>query len=161
VRHLHEVEIVHDPLMLLGPALLAAQHLAHGKLHVVVNREPGQQRVVLEHHRPVGSRLLHLIALEQDGARCDLRKSGDQVEQGRLAAPGMADDRDHLALLDLERDIVQHVGLHVVAGERFVDMVDLEIGAHDDLLQLAVVPRVTSEPTAATSRSSRKPTTPI
>ena len=46
----------------------------------------------------------------------------------RLAAAGMADDRDELALLDAERDVVQHFGLGRAAGEGLVDVVDLEIG---------------------------------
>ena len=61
----------------------------------------------------------------------------------------------------VERDVLQHLGATAAAVEVLVDMVELEIGGHDRSPQFAAVPRVTKAPTAATSRSRQKPTTPI
>ena len=43
MRHLHEVEIAHDPVMPLGPALGAAEHFRHRQIDVLVDGEPRQQ----------------------------------------------------------------------------------------------------------------------
>ena len=139
----------------------AAEDLGHGEVDVLVDRQPGQQAVVLEHHGAVGSGAVDLLVLEQHGAGRDLGQPGDQVEQRRLAAAGMADDRDEFALVDGQLDVLEHFGDMAAAGEGLVDMVELQIGGHRSSPQFAVVPRVTKAPTAATSRSRQKPTTPI
>ena len=72
----------------------------------------------------------------------------------------MTDDRDVLALLNIERDVLEHVWFDVTAFEGLVDVVDLAIGDHELLLQLAAVPRVTIDAAAATILSRTKPTRP-
>ncbi len=99
--HLHEVEIVHDPVVPFGAwSSLPAEDLVDGEIDVVVDGQPGQQRVVLEDDGAFRAGCIDLVVFEQDGAGGDPRQAGDQVEQGRLAAAGMADDRDELALVD-------------------------------------------------------------
>ena len=161
VRHLHELEIVHRPLVALRPRALAGEHLVHREAHVVVDREPGEQRVVLEHDGAVGTRFIDLLVLEEDGAIRHRDQSGDDVEQRRLSAAGMTNDGDELALFDAERDVPEHLGLAAAAVEDFVDVVDLEIGSHAQVPQLAAVPRVTMLATLATMRSSTKPIRPM
>ena len=54
VRHLHEIEVVHDPVVALVRATWSPQNtLSTASLHVGVDGEPRQQRVVLEHHGAV------------------------------------------------------------------------------------------------------------
>ena len=124
--HLHEREIVHRPFVPLGLALGRAEDFVDRELDVVVDGQPRQQRMALEDDGAVGARRVDFAVLQQDGARRDLRQAGDQVEQRGLAATGMADDGDELALLDRQRDAFQHLGLDAIARERLVDMVDLE-----------------------------------
>ena len=105
VRHLHEIEIVHGPGVPLGARLRAGEHLVDREPDVVVDGEPRQQRMVLEHDRAVGAGLVDLAVLQQHAAGRRRHQAGDDVEQRGLAAAGMADDRDVLALLDRERDV--------------------------------------------------------
>ena len=44
------------------------EHLVHAELDVVVDREPGQQAVVLEHHGAVGARRVDLAVFQQHAA---------------------------------------------------------------------------------------------
>jgi hypothetical protein len=54
--------------------------------------------MVLEHHRAVRARIVDLLVLQQHAPAVDRQQAGDDVEQRGLAAAGMADDRDVLAL---------------------------------------------------------------
>jgi hypothetical protein len=161
VRHLNEVEIGHDPVMPLGFGLGRSEHLGDGDVYILVDRQPGKQAVVLEHHGALRSRRIDLPVFEQDGARRHRRETGDQVEKRGLAAAGMADDRNELTLVDGQVDVAQHVRACAAAVEMLGDMVELEIGLHDRLLQLVAAPRVMNFPTAETSLSRMKPVTPI
>ena len=98
MRHVHELEIAQRPLVALGLGLAAREHLVDGQPHVVVHREPRQQRVVLEHHGTIGPGLMHLAAFEEHVAAGGVGEPGDDVEQRRFAAARMADDGDVFAL---------------------------------------------------------------
>jgi hypothetical protein len=101
VAHLHEVEIVHRPVVALG-ARLRPRTPCRPRADVVVDGQPRQQRVVLEHDRAVGSRARSPRGPPGGRRRRSPGQAGDDVEQRRLAAAGMADDRDVLALVDAE-----------------------------------------------------------
>jgi hypothetical protein len=161
MRHLHQLEIVHGPGMAPGARLRAGKHLVDRKPHIVVDGEPGQQRVVLEHDRTVGAGFIDLVFLEQDAAESGSNEARNDVEQRGLSAAGVTDDRNVFAPVDAQGDVLEHLGLLRPAGEGLVDMVDLEIAGHRPLHQLAAVPRVTTVATPATMRSSTKPTRPI
>jgi hypothetical protein len=161
MRHLHQAEIVHGPVMALGARLAAGKHLVNREPHVLIGGEPRQQRVVLEHDAAVRPRLVHFAILEQDHSRGRRKQPGDDVEQGRLAATGMADDGNELAAIELQRNLVEHFGRLRAALEALADQLDGQIGLrHCWLHQLAAVPRVTALPAIATTRSSTKPIKP-
>jgi hypothetical protein len=54
--------------------------------HVVQNVQPGQQRIILKHHPTFRGRPGNQPIVEQDSPTRRLQKTGNQVEQGRLAA---------------------------------------------------------------------------
>ena len=159
--------------------LVAREHLVDGEAHVVVDGEPGQQRVVLEHHGAIGPGLVDLLVLEQHRAARDVEQAGDDVEQGRLAAAGMADDGDVLALLDAEIDVGQDLARSRsrarttwrrgrcagTAGPARAPGRGVRDGGngcdHGCLLRSLAAPRVAKWPTSATRRSSTKPMTPM
>ena len=68
------------------------------------------ERVGLEHH---GDAVLGLLPgdvapADPDLAGLDLEQAGDRVEQGRLAAARRAEQDQELALLDVDRQAVEH-----------------------------------------------------
>src|SRR5207249_1136060 len=63
--------------------------------------------------------------LEQVGAFGGRVEQPQQRQQCRLAAPRRPGDRDVLALLDLEMDIRERVGLHLVGVEDLLDALKL------------------------------------
>ncbi len=160
MRHLHEVEIVHHPGVALGAALGFGKHLVDAELDVLVDSEPRQQAVVLEHHGAVRPRRIDLAVFQEHAAIGGAGETGDDVEQRRLAAAGVADDRDVFALVDRQVDLLQHLGRGIAAGKGLVDVVELQIGLHDISLQLTDVPWVTTLPSPAIRRSSTKPMMP-
>ena len=87
------------------------------------------QRVRLEHHR--GAALLRrqpgdVAALDADRARLGQHEAGDGAQQRRLAAAGAAEERDHLAALDVEAHAVEHARRPIGHGQRF----DRKVGSH-------------------------------
>ena len=115
--------------------------------------------MVLEHHGTVGTGIVDLAVLEQNAAAAGLRQARHNIQERGLAAAGVADDGDVLALLDVDRDVLQDLGLHRTARERLADVIDPQI-AHCSSPQLAAVPRVTIDAVNATMRSRMKPMMP-
>ena len=78
--------------------------------HVVERGAPGHQPVVLEHDADLAAEEVELaervVADHRDLAAGRLDQAGQQVEHGRLAAAGLAEHGDDLALGDLERQPV-------------------------------------------------------
>ena len=138
----------------------AREHLVNRQPHVVVDREPRQERVVLEHDGAVRARIVDLLVLQEHRAAGHRDEPGHDIEHRGLAAARMSDDRDIFALFDAERNVAQHLGFLRAAGESLVDVIDPEISRHRLSLQLAAVPRVTMVAMPATIRSSTKPTSP-
>jgi hypothetical protein len=64
---------------------------------------------VLEDDRAVGSGLGDRLAVEHDAAGIGPDEAADDVEERRLAAAGVADDRDELAVRDVEVDAAEHL----------------------------------------------------
>ena len=75
---------------------------------------------MLEHDAAVGPRSGHRAAVDQDAAGLGREKTADEVEQGGLAAPGRAEQRDEFALTHVERNVFQ--GQHRPAARRPVQM---------------------------------------
>jgi hypothetical protein len=159
MAHMDQLEAEHGPVMSLAGILGRAKYLVDCEPDILVSGEPGQQRVVLEHHRSVGPGLGHLAVLEQHRAGADLGEPGDDVEQCRFPAAGMADDGNVFALRHIERDTAQHFRDGGVAREGLRDERERKIFLHD-APQLLAVPRVMILAAVVTSRSRQKPTMP-
>ena len=86
------------------------KHLVDGQRDVFVNREPGQQGVILKHDAAVGARAVDRRSRERDGAAVGREETRQQAHERRLAGAGIADDGDKLALLDREVDVAEHLG---------------------------------------------------
>ncbi len=117
--------------------------------------------MVLEHYGTLRPRAVDLAALELDAARGYLGETGDQVQQGGLAAAGwpMMEITSPFALSRLT-SLSTSERTPAAVVEMLVDVFDAKIG-HCNAPQLAAVPRVTKAPMAATRRSRMKPTTPM
>ena len=81
------------------------------------HRAPGQQGGSLEHERDVPAGPLDGLARHLDPAVRRRQQSRDQPEQGGLATPGPADQRDELVLLDVQVDPVEGLNLATAALE--------------------------------------------
>ena len=80
-----------------------------GKGHVLADRQVRKERVVLEHHADLaamGRQPGHVHAVDPDRAGVGRLEPGDQVQGGRLAAARGAEERQELARLDRERQLV-------------------------------------------------------
>ena len=99
-------QVIGDERPLLGLADPAA---AQGRGDVALHVEPGQQPVVLEHDRAVGTRPLHRTAVDPQLAGEIPVEPEDQPQQGRLAAARGADDAQELALPDRKVDVGQYL----------------------------------------------------
>ncbi len=68
-----------------------------------------KQRVALKHHidrPPIRRHLREIDAVEQDAAGIRLFEAGDQPQQRGLAAAGRSEQRKELALVDVERKLI-------------------------------------------------------
>ena len=97
-----------------------------GKQRVLERGLPGQQRRALEHQRHVLARRGHRAAVDGNCSRAERDQAGDQPQHRRLAAAAGTDDRDELAWLGQEVDVVEreHTALellgHALGDDRAV-----------------------------------------
>src|SRR5437588_748193 len=94
----------------------------HRKGDVAHHREPRHQRVALEHHATLERRPRDLAAVHDHHAVGGAVEAGQDVEDRGLAAAGMADDADELALLDRKVHALEDGDTAVTLGE----LLDLE-----------------------------------
>jgi hypothetical protein len=68
------------------------------------------------------------VAAHADGARGRLDQTGDQIEHGRLAAAGLAEHGDDLALRHFEREVFdgQQVAAPIGAAEHLAHVVEAD-----------------------------------
>src|SRR5204862_7783314 len=78
-----------------------------GELDVAQRRQPRHQRVTLEDDRTVETRTLDVLAGGDDVALGWGIETGQDVEDGRLAAAGMADHAGELAFGDVEPQVLE------------------------------------------------------
>ena len=89
--------------------LLVERQPAQAVADIVLHRHVRKQCVGLEHHvdRPLVRRhAAHIYAIDADTAAARVRESRQHPQQRGLAATRSADQREHLALVDLERDVI-------------------------------------------------------
>ena len=91
--------------------------------HVLAHRHVRVEGVVLKHHGDVAGlrrHVVHHLIADRDLAVVDVLEAGDHPEQRRLAAARRADQDQELAVLDVDRDAVDHS--RIVEG--LVDLAD-------------------------------------
>ena len=117
--------------LLLGLGLRRVQDLDRAHGHVLEDGLVGEEVEALEHHADLGAQrgellalLRQRLALDEDLAGVDGLEAVDGAAERGLARAGRADDHDHLALVDGEVDVLEHVELAVV----LVDMRHLDDG---------------------------------
>ncbi len=94
---------------------------------VLANAHVRIQRVALEDHRDVSMarrEIGHVAPADRDLARRHLLEPGDRAKERRLAAARRPDERDELAVADLERDVVDGDD---VPGEHLADVSKLDL----------------------------------
>src|SRR6266566_3273227 len=80
------------------------------ELDVLPRRHVREEAVGLKDHphvAPVGRRAGHVLAVDDDRAGVGPVKAGHEPQRGRLAAAGRPEQREELALLELEVDAVE------------------------------------------------------
>jgi hypothetical protein len=66
--HLNQRKVLHDPVIPLRPGARRTEYLVNRKLHILINRQPWQQAMVLKHHGPFRSGLGNFPVLKQNPA---------------------------------------------------------------------------------------------
>jgi len=94
------------------------------------HRAPRQKIVALEHEAAVAARAAHGASVERHLARAGGFEARDDAQKGGLAAARRADDRNELAALDREVDVLQRLQF----AERLAEMRDLELARHRALV---------------------------
>ena len=95
---------------------------AHGESHILVHCHGGDQAEILEDDTHLAAQIRHLAALhlgkvltvDDDAALGGLFFHLDQFEKGGFARTGMAKDKDELAVLDLDIDVIERYVFVVV-----------------------------------------------
>ena len=78
-------------------------------------------------------RLSRRLVVDRDRALCRLEQIGDQSQQRRLATTRWADQRNELARLDLQVDVVQRIDLFRSAGiEHLVHRLNIHGKRHEN-----------------------------
>ena len=132
-----EIDELHGAIIPLG---LADALELEVEGDVVDRRQPRHQGRLLEHHAAVRARPLHLLAVDQRPPGSRLLEAGDDVEQGRLAAAGRAEQADEIIGLDVEIDVVQRqqVAAAPLVGKHLDDVAKLD-RRHQPALPCTVV----------------------
>ena len=112
----------------LGPLRL------DGEGNIAQHAHPGHQGVALKHHAAVEAGAAHLATVHEGVARRGFFESGQHIEDGGLAAAGVADDANELALVDVEVDVLEYRRIGPAAALRRIDLLqrldDQEMCAH-------------------------------
>ena len=101
------------------------------ELDVVLHGPPGQQPEFLEHHGAVGARTADAPAVQRELAGIGLDQAEQDVEERALAAARWPDDRQELALVNLDVEALQRAHRPAVGRpEGEIDVATLDIGWH-------------------------------
>src|SRR5206468_1876859 len=85
-------------------------------LDVATHRQPGEERVRLEHHASVGAGFQRELAIYEHLALCGGHQPSRDHQQCRLAAAGGPDDAGELPIRDRQRDLFESP--HLAAATR-------------------------------------------
>src|SRR6185437_448911 len=98
---------------------------------VVLDGAPRQQPEFLKHHGAVAARAGDALAVHQHVARIRFGQAEQNIEEGALAAAGRPDDREELALLDIDIEIAQRPHRHPIwRPEGQADIAALDVTGH-------------------------------
>ena len=114
LREIDEPHHREEPVDGLVPFIRIHLAEAHRQLHVAANREPREQRRLLEHDR-------RTTVSDLDRSRRDLVQAGDEREEGRLATARGAEDAYELAFAQLERDVIERRRRALAVAEHLRD----------------------------------------
>ena len=87
--------------------------------YVLLGRQPGKQRRLLEHHHALAPRTGNGLAAEQHPPRVGQQIAGEQRQQRALAAATRADNGDELASLDCQVHFADHVNMFAAAVQGY------------------------------------------
>ena len=142
---------------------------AQSEFNVLLDRQPGKQRIFLEHDAAVGARLEDRLAIKADiAAGCPV-EAGNNVEQRRFPATARTQDREKLIVADFKIDAVEcnelllprnidEVLSHPADGN--ARLLLPECGRRDDLVHRPRLQRSTQRPINRMIRSLKKPSAP-
>ncbi len=134
LAELHELE---HGLDALGDPVLGHAFALQSERDVLPHRQVREERIRLEHHvdrAVVGRDVGEVAAVEHDAPRGRRLEAREHAQQGRLAAAGGADQREDLALGDVQVDVIH--GL--VAAEILDHVLDLQKGCCVRCLRMVV-----------------------
>src|SRR5262245_44740715 len=94
--------------------------------HVLLDREPGKQRVALENHAAVAARTADGFSIEEDVARGLLFESRKDADERRFSTARRADDAEELAAMRGEIDVGERDRLLLACAEHLVEMTHIE-----------------------------------
>jgi len=125
----------------------ARPQLAQAEGDVARHRHVREQRVGLEHHvgrTTVRGHRGEIPAVEQDAPATRRLQAGNHAQQGGLAAARAAQQREDLALADVERDLAHRPGVAEAFSQAFDAQMDALAGqAFGPILRHALVHRIT------------------
>ena len=104
--------------------------LARAEADVLAHGEPGEQRVILEHHAAIAARTGDAPPIHQDLAGGRLLEPRDDAQHGRLAAAGGADQAHELALCDGRINAAERLDLAIARGEALGDATQRYVRPH-------------------------------
>ena len=84
------------------------ENLGDGQMDILVNRKPGEERVVLKDDATIGTGAVIGRPLRERVPKSGLNQTGHERNKGRFAGAGIANDGHEIALLDLKIDISEH-----------------------------------------------------
>ena len=123
-------EVVFDDVAPLGRSGLGIDAV-DAESDVLARRQPRHQRGRLEDDGPIRPGAGDLVAVEHDAAARDLVEPRRHRQHRRLAAAGMADERDEFALLHLQVEAVDDGERPLRRGIGLANLEELDVALLD------------------------------
>ncbi len=110
-------------------------HIAQAESQIFTDRHMGIEGVILEHHGDAtvaGRFVVDGAAIQPDFAAIDRFQSGDQAQQGGLAAAGRPEDNEEFAALDGQRKVLENADI-VIRLDDMAKLKPLTVRTHSAL----------------------------
>ena len=92
--------------------------------HVLLDREPGEQPVLLKDHAAIDGRAPHNLVQKADGPVIIAVQPSDEFQQGGFPTPAMTDNRDQFGAVKAQVDVPQCLDVRVVRDKDYSDGLD-------------------------------------